>query len=274
MEDIITRSKNKQETPEQKLARKLLKNSPEFRKLMEKNRDKTNEAQRRQYKQDKREMINIIAVLLDQSLSMNERLRRAGRAPANSPLVKEFKNNFIKFAKKHRKLFEKLQKQKKETLKGILNLTLNDFTFNALLNGISNSVGSALGNSNKQNRVNSNEQTVAKNKEQTNKEFEIKDIIRRTPRINRLANLKKHKPLSIKPSRSVGEKQPVKIPSKLNSFAMAQTVETPAMEFNQTAKIGQVEALKKQRMEEALNPKTASIGRTMSPYPPIPTSYK
>lgn len=264
--DYTTTRGKRQESPEQKLARELLKNSPEFKRLKESSSDKNKENQVRQFRQDKKEMINIIAILLDSTLSMNERLRRAGRAPANSSFVKEFKNNFIKFAKKNKKLFEKPQKQKKELLKGILNLTLKDFTFNALLNGVSNSVASALENQNKNTISNSNQHTITRTKEQENKiELSKKTRNKKVSRPLKKGVLTIYGTLNTQLGINNSKRPLITIPSKLNPFANAQTVENLTVAFNQVNKISQVEALKQQRVAESSNPKTVSVGRTITP---------
>ena len=205
MENIIPINANNQKKFINKLFGNILKS-----------KEIDNKAQIEQFDRDRREIMNIIAILLDQGLSINERLKRAGRAPANSSFTKEFKNNFIKLAKKNYKILEKLRKQKGNELKGILNLTLNNFTLNIFFkNVVSNSINLTLKNDKKLNKFNHI-------KKPQNKNF-----------------------------------------AKLDSFTK---VKAPVMGFVPKVKISQVEALKKQRMEEKLNPKTSSVGRTMNLY--------
>ena len=86
---------------------------------------------------EEREMINIIAILLDRNLSFEERLRRVGRAPTSGAVVKEFKKILIKEFTKNRNLILKLNKEKDKSLKnGILGLRLEDLVSNSILNPI------------------------------------------------------------------------------------------------------------------------------------------
>ena len=86
---------------------------------------------------EEREMINIIAILLDRNLSFEERLRRVGRAPTSGAVVNEFKKILIKEFTKNRNLILKLNKEKDKSLKnGILGLRLEDLVSNSILNPI------------------------------------------------------------------------------------------------------------------------------------------
>ena len=42
---------------------------------------------------DKKEMINIVSILLDPAFSIDEKIKRIGGAPANGAFLKEFKNS-------------------------------------------------------------------------------------------------------------------------------------------------------------------------------------
>ena len=246
MENIIPINTNDQKKFMQKFTNKLFGN-------ILKSKEIDNKTQIEQFDHDRREIMNIIAILLDQGLSINERLKRAGRAPANSSFTKEFKNNFIKLAKKNHKILEKSQKQKGNELKGILNLTLNNFTLNIFFkNVVSNSINLTLKNDKKLNKFNHIKQIKKEN-------FKIKSNIKKNIIEDKINNSK----LNIKNNINDIKKPQNKNFVKLDSFTK---VKAPVMGFVPNVKISQVEALKKQRMEEKLNPKTSSIGRTMNLY--------
>lgn len=226
-----------------KLLRNLLEDYIEFKKLKEKDKDKLNETQKKQYEEDEKEMKNIISIILDKNISLDQKLKRVGRAPASSAIVKNFKKNLVEKIEKDRKKADKLQEIINKGLEnGILGVTIEDFfiPLDSLF----------LNKETKKNKIikeyQKNEDLEAKFKPQVGIEVLLenqeKNVIKKT---NEKSNF-------------------------LKSFGSIKLEENIIKEFNPSKKMTQVEAYNKQKREEKENQNSKSVGRTMSPYPPYP----
>ena len=72
-----------------------------------------------------KEILNILAIMMDSGLSLEDRLKRVGRAPASSGFSRNFKLMASRNIKRTKKIIEHIQKNTKQ-IKGILNIALKD----------------------------------------------------------------------------------------------------------------------------------------------------
>ena len=72
-----------------------------------------------------KEILNILAIMMDSGLSLEDRLKRVGRAPASSGFSRNFKLIASRNIKRTKKIIEHIQKNTKQ-IKGILNINLKD----------------------------------------------------------------------------------------------------------------------------------------------------
>jgi len=256
--NITTHTQN-QETAEYKLARRIVERSSEYKKLIQQSQDKRLEHERLIEQRDIKQMINIIAILLDKTLSFEERLRRAGRAPASSSIVKHFKNKLEKRLKKNMKFFIKLRDERNKGLKnGILGITLADFAFGLFLRkNISSTVNIIL---KVNNRIDVKKRALDQRKTNTLKFYIHKHMSKVKNRnsnefFNKLSNLKDSPVIHSVP----------KLSGKLNPLGLLKTGKTiQNSEMLLSSRISHQEALRRQREMESLNSRSTLHGRVMS----------
>lgn len=209
---------------------------------------------------DKSETNNIIAILLDDRLSLATRLLRAGRSPASSVMVKAFKKNIIKHIKNHKKKLL-LVNSKNNYLKGILNLKLYDLELTSFLQKvIKASVKEAAKKEikvliplktveTKKNNVTKKEVITDKKKVQISKN---ESVLIKT--VEKVVETKIEKNID-KVSRKTTEL------SKLNVFTSLKVISfTEELVFEKSSKISQVKLLEENRRNK-INGK--DLGRTM-----------
>ena len=229
-------------------AKKITKNSFEINKeLSEKERSEIN---------------NIIAILLDDKLSMSTRLRRAGRSPASTGIVRSFKKNIIKFAKE----YAKKQILSKQAAKGktwaVLSWRVQDISLSSFLRrGVESAITEAVA----QEKSQSNSPTVTKNVAK-GKEVEAKETSTTRTRRSRTTNPRlRQSPLS---KMNISGKPVVKTTPYIEQTSLKSLKGigfSQQISFERPTKISQVKELENSRKNPA---KTQDIGRTMPEYPP------
>ncbi len=108
-----------------KLNENTLKNETITRRKEKEDKKIINANKKEQSNEISKEILNVISIVNDKTLSIKDKIKRTGQLPCNSQISKEFKRSIIKNLKKNQKKL-KQKKDNNKTLKGILQMTLLD----------------------------------------------------------------------------------------------------------------------------------------------------